>query len=114
MSLKARISPKDRVDPKIWALAEANGIEKGIEICRRESEDAMMRAANMWMYSMSIEGLSPRTAERIKKRLEETVIPMWMRYIKPDDITGKGDGDWAIINELQKRGYPYYQPKTEM
>lgn len=112
--MKAWIAPKNRVHPKIWAMAEAHGLEKGIEHCRKQSEDTLMRASNLWMYAMAIEDVEPEVAERTKKRLEETVIPMWMRYIKPDDITGKGDGDWAIINELQKRGYPYYQPETEM
>lgn len=112
--MKARIPPKGRVDPKIWSLAQESAIQKAIEICRDESEDVLMRASNMWMLAMALDGLSPRTAERIKKRLEETVIPMWQRYIKPDDVTGKGDGDWAIMHKLEERGYPYYQPKTEM
>ena len=112
--MKAWIAPKDMVHPKIWNAARANALNEAIDHCRKQSEDTLMRASNLWMYAMAIEDVEPEVAERIKKRLEETVIPMWMRYIKPDDITGKGDGDWAIINELQKRGYPYYQPKTEM
>ena len=114
MALKARVTVDQRVDPKLWAEMREKLVEEANELIRRESTDVMYRATNMMLLAMAMEGLSPKTGERVRKRLEETVVPMWNRYIKPDEITGKGDGDWAITHQLEERGYPFYQPVTEM
>lgn len=112
--MKARVKFTQRVDPKLMQEMREVMVAEANQLIRKESSDVMYRATNMVLLAMAMEGLSPKTAERVRRRLEDTVAPMWQRYIQPDDVTGKGDGDWAIMHKLEERGYPYYQPKTEM
>ena len=109
--MKAHIPPKSRVSKALLDIAAAEGLKRAREIIDRESSDAMARAANLVFWSMALEGLSPKTGARVKKRLEETVIPMWENYIQPDDA-GRRDGDWAIQHLLEERGYPSYKPEN--
>ena len=68
------------------------------------------RVSKELMDIAAAEGLSPKTGARVKKRLEETVIPMWENYIQPDDA-GRRDGDWAIRHKLDDLGWPSYEPE---
>ncbi len=107
--MKAHIPPRSRVSKELLNIAAAEGLKRAHEIIDRESGDAMARAYNLCSLAMAMVGLSPRTGKRVKKRLEETVIPLWERYIQPDD-GGKRDGDWAIRHMLEERGWPCYEP----
>ena len=108
--MKAHIPPRSRVSRKLLDIAAAEGLKRAREIIDRESGDAMSRAYNLCSLAMAMEGLSPRTGRRVKKRLEETVIPLWERYIQPDDA-GRRDGDWAIRHKLDELGWPSYEPE---
>lgn len=108
--MKAHIPPKSRVSKELMDIAAAEGLKRAHEIIQRESSDAMARAANLLFMAMAMEGLSHKTGARVKKRLEETVIPMWENYIQPDDA-GRRDGDWAIRHKLEELGWPSYEPE---
>ena len=112
--MKARVTVAQRIDPKLMQEMRNLMVEEANQLIRKESSDVMFRATNMCLLAMARVGLSPKTAKRVVVELEEYVAPMWNRYIQPDKVTGKGDGDWAIISKLKEQAYPYYQPETEM
>lgn len=107
--MKAHIPPQNRVSKELLDIAAAEGLKRAREVINRESSDAMARAANLVFWAMALEKLSPKTGARVKKRLEDTVIPLWEQYIQPDDA-GRRDGDWAIKHKLEELGWPFYEP----
>lgn len=103
--MKARISG---FAPEIEKALIAETEKHCEAIISANSKDMMRRCLNLLLVSCANVGLSEKTARRIKRDLEENVLPAWDEYVST------GDGDAAIRYHLTRIGFPFYAPDTQM
>ena len=84
------------------AAKQCNGI------IQEQSADILRRCLNLLLLACANINLAPRTGHRIKKDLEQNILPAWEHY------AATGDGDDAIQSHLERLGFPFFETQTRM